>query len=155
MRARPAKPDPRAAPGRDRALCAELGLAGRRPPSNDDPAFRRNRVRHELLPLLDAIAERDVAALLARQAALLADDAALLDELAAAIDPTDAGALAAAPVALARRAVRRWLRADPPARRGRRRAGAGRGAGRRGLRRAGRRVGGGRAARLVGSGRHG
>ena len=80
-------------------------------PSNDDPAHRRNRVRHELVPLLDAIAERDVVPVLARQADLLRSDAALLDELAAAIDPADAAALAAAPPALARRAVRRWLRA--------------------------------------------
>ena len=35
-----------------RALCAELDLTPVADPSNDDPAFRRNRVRHELLPLL-------------------------------------------------------------------------------------------------------
>ncbi len=93
------------------ALCAHLGLEPVRDPSNDDPVHRRNRVRHELLPLLDAIAERDVVPVLARQAELLRADAALLDELAATIDPTDAAALAAAPPALARRAVRRWLRA--------------------------------------------
>ena len=93
-----------------RALCAEVGLAAIADPSNDDPAHRRNRVRHELLPLLDAIAERDVAALLARQSALVADDVELLDELAGVLDPTDAAVLAAAPVALARRAVRAWLR---------------------------------------------
>jgi tRNA(Ile)-lysidine synthase len=51
-----------------------------------------------------------VAAVLARQAAGLRDDGQLLDELALAIDPTDARRLAAAPVALARRAIRRWLR---------------------------------------------
>jgi tRNA(Ile)-lysidine synthase len=95
--------------GDTRALCAELGLVPVDDPSNDDLSLRRNRVRHELVPLLDAIAERDVAAVLARQAALLADDAALLDDLAAAIDPTDARALAVAPPAIARRAVRRWL----------------------------------------------
>jgi tRNA(Ile)-lysidine synthase len=83
-------------------------------PSNADPAHRRNRVRHEVLPLLDRVAERDVAALLARTAALVGDDAALLDDLAAALDPTDAAALAAAPVPLARRAVRRWLVAAAP-----------------------------------------
>jgi tRNA(Ile)-lysidine synthase len=93
------------------ALCASLGLTPVTDPSNQNPAFRRNRVRHELLPLLDAIAERDVAAVLARQARLLADDADALETLARAIDPTDATALAAAPVALARRAVRAWLRA--------------------------------------------
>jgi len=94
-----------------RALCAELGLEPVADPSNDDPAFRRNRVRHELLPLLDAIGERDVAAVIARQASSLAGEAALLDELAAAIDVSDAKVLAAAPPPLARRAVRAWLRA--------------------------------------------
>ena len=91
------------------ALCAAEGLRPVEDPSNADPAFRRNRVRHEALPLLADIARRDVAAVVARQAALLRADADLLDGLAAAIDPTDAGALAAAPVALARRAARRWL----------------------------------------------
>ncbi len=93
------------------ALCAALDLAPVQDPSNADPVHRRNRVRHELLPLLDAIAERDVTPVLARQAELLRADAELLDELAAGLDPTDAAALAAAPPAFARRAVRRWLRA--------------------------------------------
>ena len=38
----------------------------------------------------------------------------MLDELAAALDPTDARALAAAPLPLARRAVRRWLTCEHP-----------------------------------------
>jgi tRNA(Ile)-lysidine synthase len=91
------------------ALCAAEGLTPVDDPSNADPAFRRNRVRHEALPLLADIARRDVAAVVARQAALLRADADLLEGLATAIDPTDAASLAAAPVALARRAVRRWL----------------------------------------------
>jgi tRNA(Ile)-lysidine synthase len=90
-------------------LCAALDLAPVVDPSNLDPAHLRNRVRHELLPLLDALASRDVAAVLARQAAVLRADADLLDGLAAALDPTDAAALAAAPAPLAARAVRRWL----------------------------------------------
>jgi tRNA(Ile)-lysidine synthase len=96
-----------------RALCADLGLSPLADPSNDDPAYRRNRVRHELLPLAAAIAERDVAEVLARQADLLRDDGALLDELAATLDPTDARGLASAPAPLARRALRAWLRAGP------------------------------------------
>jgi tRNA(Ile)-lysidine synthase len=95
------------------ALCHQVGLDPVLDPSNLDPAHRRNRVRHELLPLLDAIAERDVAPVLARQADVVRDDRDLLDELARAVDPTDARALAAAPPALARRAVRRWLREGP------------------------------------------
>jgi tRNA(Ile)-lysidine synthase len=95
-----------------RAVCADLDLPIVEDPSNADPRHRRNRIRHELLPLLDVIAERDVAPVLARQAGVLRAEAELLDALAAALDPTDAAALAAAPPPLARRAVRRWL-ADP------------------------------------------
>jgi tRNA(Ile)-lysidine synthase len=96
------------------ALCRGLGLEPVADPSNADPAFVRNRIRHELLPVLDAIADRDVGAVLARQAGLLRDDADLLDALAEALDPADARALAAAPVPLARRAVRRLLGGDHP-----------------------------------------
>ncbi len=46
-----------------RALCGELGLPTADDASNRDARFRRNRIRLEALPLLDAIAERDVAAL--------------------------------------------------------------------------------------------
>jgi tRNA(Ile)-lysidine synthase len=91
------------------ALCASVGLEPVCDPSNLDPRHRRNRVRHEVMPVLDAVADRDVAALVARQSPLLWDEIDLLEELAGAIDPTDAGALAGAPPALARRAVRRWL----------------------------------------------
>ncbi|MFN8021476.1 MAG: tRNA lysidine(34) synthetase TilS [Acidimicrobiales bacterium] len=99
-----------------RALVETLGWTPVADPSNDDPRFVRNRVRHELLPLLDAIAGRDLAPVLARQAALLRDESDLLDELARALDPTDARALAAAPPPLARRAVRRWLTDTDPER---------------------------------------
>lgn len=94
------------------ALCASLDLRPVHDPSNDDRRFRRNRVRHELLPLLDDVAGRDVVALLCRLADLAAADAALLDALAgeAVPDPTDARAVAAAPDPLARRALRAWLR---------------------------------------------
>ncbi len=79
-------------------------------PSNEDPAFVRNRVRHELLPLMGEIAGRDLIPLLARQSELLHDESTLLDELAAAIDPGDVGALRSAPPALSRRALRTMLR---------------------------------------------
>lgn len=92
------------------ALCDELGLEVVTDPSNTDPRFRRNRVRHELVPLLADIAERDVAAVIARTAQVVAGDADLLNDLAAEIDPTDSKALAAAPSPLARRALRSWLR---------------------------------------------
>ena len=92
------------------ALCASEGLDVVIDPSNDDPRFVRNRVRHEVLPLLADVAGRDLVPVLARQAGLLADDADLLEALAAELDPTDARALVAAPRPLARAAVRAWLR---------------------------------------------
>lgn len=97
-----------------RALCDALGLEPVADPTNDDPRYRRNRVRHELLPLLEAIAERDMVPVLVRQGTILGEEAALLDSLAAAIDVTDAHALVAAPPALARRAVRAWLARSAP-----------------------------------------
>jgi tRNA(Ile)-lysidine synthase len=93
-----------------RALCASLGLDPIDDPMNADPTLRRTRVRHELLPLLADVAGRDIVPLLARHAEVTRVDTDLLHELAAALDPTDARTLAAAPLALARRAVREWLR---------------------------------------------
>ena len=95
-------------------FCRALGIATVDDPSNRDPIFLRNRVRHELLPLMNKLAGRDLVPVLTRQAGLLRDDSDLLDELAAALDPTDAKKLAAAPLPLARRAVRRWLTTDHP-----------------------------------------
>ena len=91
------------------ALCDALGISVFHDPSNDDERFQRNRIRHEVLPLLQSISQRDVVSVIARQAELVRDDDALLDELASAIDPTNAKAIAAAPQALARRALRMWL----------------------------------------------
>ena len=96
-------------------VCELVGYEPLRDPSNVDARFWRSRVRHEAIPLLCDIAGRDVVPLLARAAASAAPEADLLDELAAGIDPTSAAELRAAPPALARRAVRRWLRtAHPP-----------------------------------------
>ena len=75
------------------ALCEALGLSVFHDPSNDDERFQRNRIRHEVLPLLQSISQRDVVSVIARQAELVRDDDALLDELASAIDPNDAKAI--------------------------------------------------------------
>ena len=92
-----------------RQLCAALGVVPLHDPMNDESRFQRVRVREELMPLLVDISKRDIVDVLVRQAELLRDDDDLLDELAAMIDVTDAKALSAAPIALARRAVRQWL----------------------------------------------
>lgn len=94
------------------ALCDELGLKPVQDPSNLDPAHRRNRIRHELLPLLCDIADRDVVPIIARSASLMSGIRDLLDELATAIDPTDAMAMANAPEPLAQMALRRWIQRE-------------------------------------------
>ena len=91
------------------ALCSALGISVFNDPSNDDERFQRNRIRHEVLPLLESLAKRDLVPVLMRQSDLLRDDDDLLNELADALDPTDAVALANAPIALSRRAIRLWL----------------------------------------------
>lgn len=97
-------------------LCRVAGLDTVDDPTNDDRRIRRNRVRHDVLPLLNEIADRDVVPLLERATHLVRADDDLLEELASRIDATDARALAAAAPPLARRAVRRWLAPDghPP-----------------------------------------
>jgi tRNA(Ile)-lysidine synthase len=99
-----------------RALCAVMGIEPVDDPSNRDSTFRRNRVRHELMPLLSDIAQRDVVPILARHAEMVRQEVRFLDEQASKLDPGDARALAAAPVVLARRAVRSWLRRGGPGR---------------------------------------
>lgn len=108
----PTKPLLRVRRHETQALCAELEIETNDDPTNASTRFLRNRIRHELLPLLDDLAERDVAPLLARTADLARADDELLDVLAGEIDPTDAKALAAAPAPLAHRALRSWLAVD-------------------------------------------
>ncbi|MBA3826917.1 MAG: tRNA lysidine(34) synthetase TilS, partial [Ktedonobacterales bacterium] len=65
------------------AYCAERGITPRDDPSNADPRFTRNRVRHELLPLLATFGS-DIHATLARNAEILARDADYLNAAAEA-----------------------------------------------------------------------
>jgi tRNA(Ile)-lysidine synthase len=79
--------------------------------TNESPHFRRNRVRHELIPVLCDIAQRDVVPLLARQAALVHEERRWLDELSGrdldlGLEEADCRDLARWPVAR----LRRWLR---------------------------------------------
>ena len=96
------------------AVCAERGWTPFDDPSNTDLTLLRNRVRHEVFPLLVDVAGRDLVEIVTRQADLMADDDALLDSLASTLDPTDARAIAAAPSPVARRAIRSWLTTDHP-----------------------------------------
>jgi len=95
-------------------LAVDPGVQVVHDPSNDDPRHLRNRVRHELLPLMAELSQRDPVPVLARQAVLAGHESDFLDIAALAIDPTDARQVASAPAVLARRAVRRWLTVEHP-----------------------------------------
>ena len=89
------------------------GYVARRDETNFDGRYRRNRVRHEVLPLLDDVAERDVALLLARAAKLIYDERSWIAEATAGdeeigLADADCRDLARWPAARARR----WLRAQ-------------------------------------------
>lgn len=90
-------------------LCAAFGLRPVDDPSNLDPRFVRNRVRHDLLPLMAEISDRDIVPLLVRTSDIARSASAELDRTAASIDPTSASQLLAAPEVLATVALRRWL----------------------------------------------
>jgi tRNA(Ile)-lysidine synthase len=102
-----------------RAECHRRRLVPWEDPSNDDLSFRRNWIRHEVLPLLERGSGRDLTPLLTRQADVLRSECDFLDALARAAWPGEAGArardLTALPDPLARRAVRCWLGPPPPA----------------------------------------
>jgi tRNA(Ile)-lysidine synthase len=91
------------------AVCAQMEWMPVEDSMNVDPRFLRVRVRQEVLPLLDDVADRDVVSVLARSAQVIHADVSLLDELARQFDATDAKALQLAPEPLARRALRRWF----------------------------------------------
>jgi len=95
-------------------ICARLRWAPVQDPMNDELHHRRVWLRRELIPHLTRGARRDLVDVLARQAALLRDDDDLLAALAEPYTPDDADALAALPVALARRVVRHWYGPPPP-----------------------------------------
>jgi tRNA(Ile)-lysidine synthase len=103
------------------AHLTERGLDWREDPTNADMGHLRNRVRHELLPYLEARFNPALRRVLARTAGLLAEEDAHLEEEAQAllrriarvdgdVVALDRLALAQAPPAVARVAVRQALR---------------------------------------------
>lgn len=96
--------------------CTELGLRPWDDPHNSDRRFTRVRLRGEVLPLLEDVLQGGVRAALARTATQLQDDSDALDAVASEVlarvesdDGVDARGLAAAPPAIRRRVLRRWL----------------------------------------------
>ncbi|NNN22431.1 MAG: tRNA lysidine(34) synthetase TilS [Acidimicrobiales bacterium] len=79
-------------------------------PSNSEGRFKRNRVRHELVPLMNNVSDRDVVPLLARVAKLCAGENAFLDSLTVGLDSTDTKVLKSADEVLSKRALRNFLK---------------------------------------------
>ena len=89
-------------------ICTASDLPWWTDPHNADRGFRRNRLRHEVLPLLEDVLDGGVAEALARTADQLRADSVLLDDLAAEVaDPCDVPTLAALAPALRSRVLRR------------------------------------------------
>ena len=91
------------------ALCADQGLEVVCDPMNADPRFTRNRIRHEVLPLLAEVTRRDPVPLLARHAERAAEAVTLLAGLVTEVDVTDVRSVADLPDDLVRLSIRNWL----------------------------------------------
>ncbi|CAN5311217.1 tRNA lysidine(34) synthetase TilS [soil metagenome] len=87
-------------------VCVASGLDWWNDPHNTDPAYRRVRVRKELLPLMEDVLGGGVAAALGRTASLARMDTDYLDGLAADIATESLAGLALLPVALRTRVLR-------------------------------------------------
>ncbi len=92
------------------AMCAALDIEPFEDPSNSDSRYQRNRVRAELLPLLNEIADRDCVPGLNRTAKHCQSVTEFLTESTIDIDPVDTRTLATLPRALASQVLREWLR---------------------------------------------
>ncbi len=102
------------------AACAELGLCPVTDPHNTDPGYARVRVRHSVLPVLEAELGPGIVEALGRTAGQLRADADLLDTLADQAYPTvtlgddhdrsvDCAGVAALAPSLRSRVLRRYL----------------------------------------------
>ena len=103
------------------AFCRALRLRPRLDPTNRDPRFLRNRIRHDVLPVLERHLDRNLRSTLARTAGLVRADADFLEALASehahGIVETEeeevrihAEALASLPQPIGARVVRQALR---------------------------------------------
>jgi tRNA(Ile)-lysidine synthase len=94
-----------------RQACADEGLEVWEDPANADRAFARARVRHDVLPVLEAQLGPGIAPALARTARAARDDADALDAIAWESSPFVTGTAAVEDLSAARPALRRrWLR---------------------------------------------
>jgi len=87
------------------------GLRWREDASNRDLAFTRNRIRHELIPLMEQIADRPVGRALGQLAEIVRADQAVMEALLLPVDPVPGvKEMRIWPIAIQRRWLMRWLR---------------------------------------------
>jgi len=91
------------------AVCQEFSIDFFRDPSNKNLLFRRNQIRHEVLPLLNSISDRDLVPILERQADILRSGADFLKVESEKVDPTKCDELLAVHSAVARESIRNWI----------------------------------------------
>lgn len=97
-------------------LCETLGIETFHDPSNSQTIYRRNQVRHLVIPLLCDVAQRDIVPMLARSADLVRDTYKFFDATASSLidDPTDTRKLLGVDEVVARHALYRWLKTVTP-----------------------------------------
>lgn len=102
--------------GVTRVACEDLSITAWEDPHNTNDEFTRVRLRHEALPLLEAILGGGVAEALARTAGQLREDGQVLDALAGAVllravvdGEVEVDTLAESAGAIRRRVLRSWL----------------------------------------------
>ena len=93
------------------ALCVGRGLEVVADPMNADPRCTRNRIRHEVMPLLAEVTGRDPVPLLARHAERATEAVRMLSGLVEGVDVTDVRSLVDLPDDLVRISIREWLAA--------------------------------------------
>tara|TARA_Y100000591_G_scaffold313700_1_gene319408 strand:- start:146 stop:937 length:792 start_codon:yes stop_codon:yes gene_type:complete len=91
------------------AVCQEFKINYFKDPSNEDLLFRRNQIRHQILPLLNSISDRDLVPILERQAEILRSGADFLKAESEKVNPTSCDELLAAHTAVARESIRNWI----------------------------------------------
>ena len=102
-------------------MLREAGIAWREDVSNEDLGMLRNRIRHQVLPLLARDINPNIVEVLSRTAEILRAEDACLDDMARDdmpgircaedSDAIDVNALRQRPLALRRRLIRLWLSA--------------------------------------------
>jgi tRNA(Ile)-lysidine synthase len=91
------------------AVCHKFKINFFEDPSNESLIYRRNQIRHQVLPLLNSISDRDLVPLLSRQAEVLRSGADFLNVESKKIDPTNCDELVKAHIAIARESIRNWV----------------------------------------------